>query len=139
MKTTASYLSAFGLILYVSPVAVAIGCFGTYTLTGNTLNASAAYTALAFFTLLRLPLSFLPMFIGMSVNAAVALRRISNFLLMPDAQDVQDVQSGGVLQGAVEVEGGEFRWKEDPKEAERATLEVLCDNTSASAILWVAL
>ena len=109
------------MILYVSPVAVAIGCFGTYTLTGHTLSASETYTALAFFTLLRLPLSFLPMFIGMAVNALVALKRISRFLVLPEIQDVDPVRR--VPRGTVEIEKGEFTWKEDD-EAKNPTLEV---------------
>lgn len=112
------------MILYVSPVAVAIGCFGTYTLTGHTLTASEAYTALAFFTLLRLPLSFLPMFIGMAVNAWVALKRISRFLLLPEIQEVDAIRR--VPTGTVEIEDGEFTWKEEEKDANIPTLQVWC-------------
>lgn len=40
----------------------------------------AAYTSLALFNLLRLPLAFLPMMVTMLINALVALNRIRDFL-----------------------------------------------------------
>jgi hypothetical protein len=44
------------------------------------LSCAAAYTSLALFNLLRLPLAFLPMMVTMLINALVALNRIGDFL-----------------------------------------------------------
>jgi ATP-binding cassette subfamily C (CFTR/MRP) protein 1 len=43
-------------------------------------HSAAAYTSLALFNLLRLPLAFLPMMVTMLINALIALNRIGDFL-----------------------------------------------------------
>lgn len=56
-----------------------------YAVTGHTFGAANAYTALALFNLLRLPLAFLPMMVTMLINALVALNRIGDFLMKPES------------------------------------------------------
>lgn len=42
LRLTATWMGVFGLVLFSGPVLVAIFCFGSYTIAGNTLtNASA--------------------------------------------------------------------------------------------------
>ena len=64
----------FALLLYMGPITVAITCFGSYALAGNQLSTAAAYTTLAYLTLLRQPLMLLPGVIVAWVDALVALR-----------------------------------------------------------------
>jgi hypothetical protein len=89
------------MALFSGPVIVAIACFGSFTIAGNTLTTTQAYTALAFFSLLRFPMSFLPMLITSVVNALVALKRIQGFLIKPEAdiaeQDAALVTEPGVV------------------------------------------
>eukprot|EP00798_Chlamydomonas_sp_ICE-L_P013600 gene13600-19473_t len=100
MKSIALWQGVFGVIMFTGPVLVSIFCFGSYTLAGNTLSAANAYTALAYFSLLRFPMSFLPMLITMITG--------------------EDDEGGvGVEKGVVSVKDGEFCW--DP-ELEKATL-----------------
>lgn len=49
------------MLLFYGPVAVALFCFGSWTIAGRELTPAKAYTALALFSLLRFPMSFLPM------------------------------------------------------------------------------
>lgn len=44
-----------------------------------------AYTSLALFNLLRMPLAFLPIMITSVINALVALTRIGDFLQKPES------------------------------------------------------
>jgi hypothetical protein len=56
----------------------ALSCARTHHCTA--LLVARSYASLALFSLLRFPMSFLPMLITMVVNALVALRRIGAFL-----------------------------------------------------------
>ena len=50
----------FGLTLFAGPVFVSIAAFAAYELSGNNLTVAKAYTSIAFFNLLRIPMGFLP-------------------------------------------------------------------------------
>jgi hypothetical protein len=56
-----------------------------YGLTGNVFGPASAYTSLALFNLLRMPLAFLPIMITSVINALVALTRIGDFLQKPES------------------------------------------------------
>lgn len=56
-----------------------------FAITGHTFGPANAYTALALFNLLRLPLAFLPMMVTSLINALVALNRIGDFLMKPES------------------------------------------------------
>lgn len=108
LKKLAGVYGGFAVLLLVGPVFVAIACFSSYALAGNVISTADAYTALAFFTVLRMPLSFLPMFISSAINALVGLKRIQGFLLKPEAESIH--VDNDVEKGLVEVRDGEFRW-----------------------------
>lgn len=123
LRITAFWQGIFGVLLFSGPVVVAIMCFGSYTIAGNELTAAKAYAALAYFSLLRFPMSFLPMLITMIVNALIAIKRIGGFLGRSESKMAEDggeaKGSGQVEAGVVHIEGGEFLWDE---EAEKLTL-----------------
>ena len=85
LKKMVFWQALFAMLLFSGPVAMAVLCFASYALAGQVFSAAQAYTALALFNMLRLPLAFLPMMITALVNAIVALKRISDFLLKPEA------------------------------------------------------
>ncbi len=70
-------------------MAVALFTFGSLALAGGSLTPARAYTALALFSLLRLPMAVLPVLATTTANALVALRRIQGFLLRDEAAPVQ--------------------------------------------------
>jgi ATP-binding cassette, subfamily C (CFTR/MRP), member 1 len=64
LKKIAIMSGAFGMLLFSGPVAVGLFCFMSYTLAGNTLTTARAYAALAYFTMLRFPVSRdIPLFV----------------------------------------------------------------------------
>jgi ATP-binding cassette subfamily C (CFTR/MRP) protein 1 len=97
------------MLLFSGPIAMAVFCFGSWALAGNAFNAASAYTALALFNLLRLPLAFLPMMVTALVNALVALNRIGDFLQKPEsgaaalAGAQAEASQGGAEAGSVKV------------------------------------
>jgi ABC-type multidrug transport system fused ATPase/permease subunit len=79
---------------------------------GNALTAASAYTSLALFNLLRLPLAFLPMMVTMLVNALIALGRIRDFLLKPESGlDALRAAADATAPGLVQVEDASFTWE----------------------------
>jgi ATP-binding cassette, subfamily C (CFTR/MRP), member 1 len=52
--------AASAMIWNATPVAVAVGTFGAYVLSGNKLEVASALTSLALFEILRFPLFMLP-------------------------------------------------------------------------------
>ena len=79
------FLSFF---MVCQPLCVTVATFSVYGGTGNPMTASRIMPALSLFTMLRMPLAFLPMLFMQIANLRVALRRISKFLLndeLPDA------------------------------------------------------
>lgn len=119
MKKVAILTGFFGMVLFAGPVAVGLFCFMSYTLAGNVLTASHAYAALAYFNLLRFPMSFLPMFIQMLITANVALKRIQAFLMQPDAPEALDSPEG-LPRGAVRVTAADFAWETPEDKAKEA-------------------
>jgi ATP-binding cassette subfamily C (CFTR/MRP) protein 1 len=109
LKVMVWWQALFAMLLFSGPIAMAIFCFGSWALAGNVFNAASAYTALALFNLLRLPLAFLPMMVTALVNALVALNRIGDFLQKPEsgaaAMDEARAKGDedGVEPGAVKV------------------------------------
>eukprot|EP00197_Chlamydomonas_leiostraca_P002886 CAMPEP_0202857580 /NCGR_PEP_ID=MMETSP1391-20130828/470_1 /ASSEMBLY_ACC=CAM_ASM_000867 /TAXON_ID=1034604 /ORGANISM="Chlamydomonas leiostraca, Strain SAG 11-49" /LENGTH=1463 /DNA_ID=CAMNT_0049536397 /DNA_START=117 /DNA_END=4508 /DNA_ORIENTATION=- len=132
LRITAFWQGVFGMVLFSGPIAVAVFCFGSYTLAGNELDNAQAYTALALFSLLRFPMSFLPMLITMVVNALIALRRIGGFLERPEAGMPEPVDS--VPQGSVRVTDGDFTWEEG---AEKPTVSGLTFEAKPGSLTMV--
>ncbi|MEW5311498.1 MAG: hypothetical protein WDW38_003208 [Sanguina aurantia] len=109
LKLSAYWQGLFGVVLFSGPLAVAIGVFGSYTLAGNTLGPAQAYAALSLFSLLRFPMSFLPILITQVINALVALRRIGVFLDRSEAPMTEE-EAQTVPAGHIVVLDGEFTW-----------------------------
>ncbi|GAX83000.1 hypothetical protein CEUSTIGMA_g10427.t1 [Chlamydomonas eustigma] len=112
LRALAFWQGMFGMLLFVGPVAVAVFCFGSYSIAGNQLSPAAAYSALPYFSLLRFPLGFLPMLVTMVVNAMVALGRIQGFLLRKEVSD-DEAQSRKGTPGEVIIQDGHFVWDEE--------------------------
>lgn len=108
LKKLSVTFGLFSMLLFTGPVFVAVSCFSSYALAGNTLSTADAYSALAFFTILRAPLSFLPMFVTNAINAVVGLKRIQGFLLKPEIEE--RTKDEDVPVGVVEVRDGKFKW-----------------------------
>ncbi|KAG2439872.1 hypothetical protein HYH02_010502 [Chlamydomonas schloesseri] len=109
LRRTALWQGLFQLLLFYGPVAVALFVFGSYSLAGQALTPARAYTALALFSLLRFPMSLLPMLVTMVVNALVAIKRIGDFLLRQEAA-LEPWDPAMTPAGTVRIRQGYFSW-----------------------------
>ncbi|WIA12103.1 hypothetical protein OEZ85_012177 [Tetradesmus obliquus] len=102
----------FTMLLFSGPVMMAVAVFAVYAATGHVFSPATAYTSLALFNLLRLPLAFLPMMVTMLINALVALNRIGDFLTKSES-GLAALRSAaeGMPPGHIKVEGGDFTWE----------------------------
>ena len=111
----------FGVSLFAGPVFVAIISFSCYAGAGNTFTVAQVYQAVALFSMLRLPLSFLPQFIAQVTAALVSLKRVQDFLaetqLEEDAHlrsgdgDGASCSAGNAPAGCVSLTGGSLGWQ----------------------------
>ncbi|GFR43059.1 hypothetical protein Agub_g4065 [Astrephomene gubernaculifera] len=113
LRRFAWWQGVFGLLLFYGPVAVALFTFGSYAIAGHPLSPARAYTALSLFSLLRFPMSFLPMLVTMIINAMVAIKRIGLFLQRDEAA-LQAWDPAKTPAGQVLIRGGCFAWEQPP-------------------------
>ena len=107
-------LSSFVTFMWMStPLFVSIVTFITYTLAGNELLATTAFTSLSLFNILRFPLNILPSIITQVVQASVSLKRLSKYLLSDevDPNVVSRHREKGDV--AVSISNGEFAWSSE--------------------------
>ena len=67
----------FGVSLFGGPVFVGIISFAAYAGAGNTFTVAQVYQAVALFSMLRFPLSFLPQFLAQVTAALVSLTAVT--------------------------------------------------------------
>jgi|GEM_PF-161369 len=80
LRTYVIWRAASRTLWTITPTLVTLATFATYVLSGNELDTETAFTSLALLNILRFPLAVLPNIFNSAVEAAVSLRRISNFL-----------------------------------------------------------
>ncbi|KZT33501.1 multidrug resistance-associated ABC transporter [Sistotremastrum suecicum HHB10207 ss-3] len=105
-----SALARAGLISSVNliPIMASILSFITYALTGHTLTAGVIFSSLQLFNIIRMPLAFIPMVFSQCSDAAVALGRISKFLLAEEVNEPYTINRESAW--AVETQG-DFTWE----------------------------
>jgi ABC-type multidrug transport system fused ATPase/permease subunit len=87
-----NYIVAQGLSFMLwsaVPLAVALGTFAAFVVSGHNLDVSTALTSLALFDILRFPLFMLPQIINRIVEAGVSLNRVKSFLLCEEHKPIE--------------------------------------------------
>ncbi|KDQ16441.1 hypothetical protein BOTBODRAFT_186495 [Botryobasidium botryosum FD-172 SS1] len=114
----------FSFLWACAPVMVSIIGLLTYTLSGNVLTVSKAFTAVALFSMLRIPLNNLPHWIVRVLEAGVSVTRISDFLGEDEVSDhVSTLNKASTNPGIspedelIGIDNGSFKWNE-PKRAQ---------------------
>eukprot|EP00761_Pharyngomonas_kirbyi_P013067 gb/GECH01013094.1/.p1 GENE.gb/GECH01013094.1/~~gb/GECH01013094.1/.p1 ORF type:complete len:1376 (+),score=357.92 gb/GECH01013094.1/:1-4128(+) len=107
LRQSAALRSVYGSIMQTSPVIVSVITFMVYALEGNDLKPSIIFPALAYFDLLRFPMTFFPMVISFMVDAKVSLNRILSFL---KAEEIIPQERGDDFDVPIRVENGSFTW-----------------------------
>jgi len=112
--------NAGGVLAFTfSPVLASAVTFMVYSATGHELHASVVFPAIAFLMLIRVPLQILPVGISILVELQVSLRRIQDFLHLPEKKRLAPRKADG--KHGVHIRHATFSWaREDPSEASSA-------------------
>ncbi|KAK9823870.1 hypothetical protein WJX72_006059 [[Myrmecia] bisecta] len=99
-------------LLFAAPVLAAVASFAAYGVAApDQFTAPRIFSAIALFSLMRLPLILLPFALVELGNTIVSMRRLSQFLGMEErAESVQQLDFVGAA-----IDGGEFFWADVPK------------------------
>ncbi|XP_029940293.1 multidrug resistance-associated protein 1-like [Salarias fasciatus] len=92
---------------------IALSVFGVYVLVDerNVLDAEKIFVSVALINILKTPLSQLPFAMSTSMQAAVSLRRLGNFLSQDELKTDNVERHPHSTEGhAVVIEGGVFSW-----------------------------
>jgi ATP-binding cassette, subfamily C (CFTR/MRP), member 1 len=100
-------------MLFAGPVIITFCSFAVYAAAGKTLTTPKAYTALALFSVLRVPMGFLPGVIVAVINVLVALKRIATFLSSSEVGGHDPGFSTDAAPGVVKVQDASFKWDEE--------------------------
>jgi len=111
------------VLLFATPTLAAVFSFAAYgSAEPDQFTAPHIFSAIAYFSIMRFPLIFLPFALVQLGNAMVSMRRLNQFLVMEERTDnVERLEHSGAF-----IEGGDFYWaeppkpKEDPKAAKKA-------------------
>uniref|UniRef100_A0ABM0N098 ATP-binding cassette sub-family C member 9-like n=1 Tax=Saccoglossus kowalevskii TaxID=10224 RepID=A0ABM0N098_SACKO len=91
MLKAGMYMVATMLITQATPIIVTLVSFGVYSIVSPTpLTPEIAFSSLALFNQMMIPLFLLPMIIGQTVNAYVSTNRLQNFFIAPEIEDIED-------------------------------------------------
>eukprot|EP00741_Cyanophora_paradoxa_P011330 tig00020554_g10943.t1 len=101
-----------------TPALVSLATFVTFALTSGEMTPDRVFTCLSLFAVLRFPLSFLPMVIAIVVQTRVAIRRLGDFLLLPEMEIPDRSLAPGEAPSA-RIHGGEFAWDAPPPGTEK--------------------
>jgi ATP-binding cassette subfamily C (CFTR/MRP) protein 1 len=101
-----SGITGFSMII---PVFASILTFIVYSLTGGSLTAEVIFPSLALFSILRLPLTFLPTVISSITDASVSVKRIQELLLAEQLDSLPKINPDSDF--ALKVVDGEFIWE----------------------------
>ncbi|KAI0332219.1 multidrug resistance-associated ABC transporter [Cubamyces sp. BRFM 1775] len=115
-----SYVNSvcFSLIWTCTPILVSVTGFFTYIARGNELTIGTAFTSIALFQMIRLPLNVIPSFLVQLVQTKVALDRVAAFLDEEEVDEqVSTLKKGRVPPSEESDEGlgiihGTFRWNQ---------------------------
>ena len=118
----AMMVKAFTVFLWTgTPLLVSVITFATFVAGGGELTPQKAFTSISLFNILRFPTNALPMVITNLVEASVSVRRLREFLLMPEI-NAADVQREEHVSAFAAINHGEFAWR-TKKEKDAAAKE----------------
>ncbi|GJJ74211.1 ATP-binding cassette, subfamily C (CFTR/MRP), member 1 [Entomortierella parvispora] len=100
--------SAIAAVNLTVPVLAATLTFVTYSLTGHELNAAIIFSSLSLFNIMRMPLMIFPQVVSGMVDAMVSVRRIEDFLLADELEDLPVVNHDAEF--AISITDASFQW-----------------------------
>ena len=133
LKKIAYSYSGFVFVFFATPALVALATFLTYTLSDSShvLNAQKAFVSLAYFAVLRIPLTNAPQMFIQLVLIFVATKRLNKFLNLPELKKYVSHQNDKYL---IRIAGGSFQHgKIVPLDDKKAKKEVEATNEPAAS------
>ena len=119
------------LITSVVPISISIIIFALYeTARNEELTPAKAYSVLAYFNLMQIPLRFLAVILISMMNARVSLKRIGHFLTGEDYDDYVIKDDPQAKVGDVEVKNGTFAWDTESARVHYKKMELFRKTTS---------
>jgi len=113
-----------GVVWTLTPILLPLVTFTLFSLLGGRLTTTTAFTALALFDVLKVPVNLLPQTIQFLTQLAVSMRRIRD-LLMAEERKVPVPDAGGT---AILVERATLAWpKKSSEEVPRGALPLVED------------
>ncbi|KAJ6599295.1 hypothetical protein DFH09DRAFT_1130673 [Mycena vulgaris] len=107
---------SFHITWMLLPLLISVSSFYVYVKQGNQLTVATAFTALAVFNMLNVPLSAVPFTISHILQGGVALSRIAKFLDEDEVSaEVSALKSASREENGVSglgIENGTFKWNE---------------------------
>lgn len=106
--------NAFGQVsLQAGPILVSLGSFAVYALvqTDAPLTPDRAFTAIALFSIFRLPLMVLPRILSLLFQANVSVRRLEHFLATPELEPPVASEAASESSTAfIGIRNATFKW-----------------------------
>jgi len=105
------------------PLSISVSVFAFYVATGHELTPTKAFTTLALFNLIQMPVAMFSFSLLFYANAAVSLRRIQHF---SDWEDVEPTPEDDNLEkGTVSITNGNFAWDNEETKQHSANMAAL--------------
>ncbi|KAF8976440.1 hypothetical protein BGZ46_008260 [Entomortierella lignicola] len=110
------------------PVLASAMSFVMYAALGNELKSEIVFPALAFYSIMRVPLLILPNCYTASVDAYIAIHRVQEFLLSEDT--VVENNFNEHAEEAISIHDGNFIWETLPKQTSHSKTKSTVDKNS---------
>ncbi|KAJ7695669.1 hypothetical protein B0H17DRAFT_1158809 [Mycena rosella] len=127
----------FQCVWTITPIMLSIISFFTYVWLGNELTVAKAFTALALFSMIRIPLNHAPMFLVDMIQARIAIDRIAVYLGEAEVSDQisslkKDHTGPEHPEDGLGLENASFKWNEIEKLDAEAADDILISEDSRS-------
>ncbi|XP_078519306.1 multidrug resistance-associated protein 1-like isoform X2 [Lissotriton helveticus] len=111
IKQAAIILAAACAVFMATPFLVSLAMFGVYLAIDemHVLDAQKAFVTILLLNILRIPLRAFPMSLSQSVQAFVALKRLSKFFA-EEEQEPDNMEHSCTPGNDIEIEDGSFSW-----------------------------
>ncbi|KAG8843875.1 hypothetical protein FRB96_003699 [Tulasnella sp. 330] len=133
----------FSLLWMLAPTGVAVVSFAMYVMTGHELTIPTAFTAIALFNMLKMPLNVIPMFIVELLQAGVAVERIETFLNEDEVPEYVSSFKRPVLTTPpveedykIGITGASFAWNRSKDEGRPDSKKASMFSRLKSAMSW---
>jgi len=108
---TCAYVNAINTFMISTvPILVSVLTFATYTLLGNELTPAVAFSSLALFDVLKMPLFMLPYVINILSRSSASLQRLQAFLMLEDQEQPALLSPSSPTETVIDMAKCNYKW-----------------------------